>query len=108
MIEKPQLIARAMVLADRTLFVAGPPDVVDEEKIWGRTLEPEVQAKLKAQAAALEGQEGSLLWAVSAADGEKLAEYELESVPAWDGMAAANGRLYLSMKDGRVLCMAGK
>ncbi|MFH1716683.1 MAG: PQQ-binding-like beta-propeller repeat protein [Planctomycetota bacterium] len=108
MIEKPQLIARAMVLADRTLFVAGPPDVVDEEEIWGRTLEPQVQAKLKAQSAALEGQNGSLLWAVSASDGEKLAEYELESVPAFDGMAAADGRLYLSMKDGRVLCMAGK
>ncbi|MBL7187421.1 MAG: PQQ-binding-like beta-propeller repeat protein [Phycisphaerae bacterium] len=108
MIEKPQLIARAMVLADRTLFVAGPPDVVDEEEIWGRTLEPEVQAKLRAQTAALDGQNGSLLWAISAADGEKLAQYELESVPAWDGMAAANGRLYLSMKNGRVLCMVGK
>jgi outer membrane protein assembly factor BamB len=108
MIEKPELIARAMVLADRTLFVAGPPDVVDEENIWGRTLEPEVQAKLKAQSAALEGREGALLWAVSASDGKKLAEYKLESVPVWDGMAAANGRLYLSMRNGRVLCMAGK
>ncbi|MHC4226885.1 MAG: outer membrane protein assembly factor BamB family protein, partial [Planctomycetota bacterium] len=108
MIEKPQLIARAMVLADRTLFVAGPPDVVDEQKIWGRTLEPQVQAKLREQSAALDGKEGSLLWAVSASDGEKLAEYKLKSVPAWDGMAAANGRLYLSMKDGRVLCMEGK
>jgi hypothetical protein len=108
MIEKPQLIARAMVLADRTLFVAGPPDVVDEEEIWGRTLEPQVQAKLKAQSAALDGSNGSLLWAVSAANGEQLAQYELESVPAWDGMAAANGRLYLSMKNGRVLCMEGR
>ncbi|MHC4370283.1 MAG: outer membrane protein assembly factor BamB family protein, partial [Planctomycetota bacterium] len=108
MIEKPPVIARAMVLAGGTLFVAGPPDVVDEEKIWGRTLEPDVQAKLKAQSAALTGRNGSLLWAVSAVDGEKLAQYELESVPAWDGMAAANGRLYLSMKDGRVLCMVGK
>ncbi|UCF16804.1 MAG: PQQ-binding-like beta-propeller repeat protein, partial [Phycisphaerales bacterium] len=108
LIEKPKLIARAMVLADRTLFVAGPPDVVDEEKIWGRTLEPEVQAKLRAQSAALDGENGSLLWAVSAEDGEKLAQYELESVPAWDGMAAADGRLFVSMRNGRVLCMTGK
>ncbi|MGD8500468.1 MAG: PQQ-binding-like beta-propeller repeat protein, partial [Phycisphaerales bacterium] len=108
MIEKPELIVRAMVLADRTLFVAGPPDIVDEEKIWGHTLEPQVQAKLKAQSAALEGQQGALLWAVSASDGKRLAEYKLESVPVWDGMAAANGRLYLSMRNGRVLCMAGK
>jgi len=108
LIEKPELIAKAMVLADQTLFVAGPPDVVDEENIWGRTLEPEVQVKLKAQSDALEGQQGSLLWAVSATDGSKLAEYKLESVPVFDGMSAANGRLYLSMKNGCILCMAGR
>jgi len=108
LIEKPELVVRAMVLTDGALFVAGPPDVVDEEKAWGRTLEPEVQAKLAAQSAALEGQQGSLLWAVSPSDGKKLAEYKLESVPAWDGMAAANGRLYLATKDGYVLCMAGE
>ena len=107
-LEKPELIAKAMVLADQTLFVAGPPDVVDEEDIWGRTLEPEVQAKLHAQSAALEGSQGGLLWAVSAVDGGKLAEYKLESVPAFDGMAAADGRLYLSMKNGCILCMAGE
>jgi len=108
MLEKPELIAKAMILADDTLFVAGPPDVVDEENIWGRTLEPEVQAKLHAQSNALEGSQGSLLWAVSASEGDKLAEYKLESVPAFDGMAAADGRLYLSMKNGCILCMAGK
>ena len=107
LIEKPELIARAMVLADRTLFVAGPPDVVDEEKIWGRTLESGVQAKLKEQSAALAGQQGALLWVVSASDGERLAEYKLDNVPAWDGMAAANGRLYLATQNGRVICMAG-
>ena len=108
LVEKPDVIAKAMVLADRTLFVAGPPDVVDEENIWGRTLEPGVQAKLKAQSAALKGSQGGLLWVVSATDGSKLAEYKLESVPAFDGLAAANERLYLSMKNGCILCMAGK
>ena len=108
LVEKPEFIAKAMILAEGTLFVAGPPDVVDEENIWGRTLEPEVQAKLQAQSAALEGSQGALLWAVSASDGGKLAEYKLESVPEFDGMAAADGRLYLSMKNGCILCMAGK
>ncbi len=108
LVEKPDVIAKAMILADRTLFVAGPPDVVDEEDIWGRTLEPQVQAKLHAQSDALEGGRGALLWAVSAANGEKLAEYKLESVPVFDGMSAADGRLYLSMKNGCILCMAGK
>lgn len=26
-------------------------------------------------------------------------------IPVWDGMIAANGRLYVSLKDGTVLCM---
>jgi len=105
MIEKPKVVARAMVLADRTLFVAGPPDVVDEENIWGRTLEPAVQAKLKAQSDALDGAQGGLLWAVSAEDGTRLAQYRLESPPVFDGMIAANGRLYISTMNGRLICM---
>jgi len=33
-----------------------------------------------------------------------MAEYKLDSLPVWDGMAAANGRLYLATKSGKVLC----
>ncbi|MFB0555531.1 MAG: PQQ-binding-like beta-propeller repeat protein [Phycisphaerae bacterium] len=105
MIEKPPLVVRAMVLADRTLFVAGPPDVVDEEKIWGRTLEPPVQGELKAQSDALDGAQGAFLWAVSAEDGTMRAQYRLESPPVFDGMIAADGRLYISTKDGCLVCM---
>ncbi len=101
------LMVRAMVLADKTLFIAGPPDVVDEEESFSSFDDPAIQAKLKEQSAALEGTRGALLWAVSTSDGEKLAEYQLESLPEWDGMAAANGRLYLSTTDGKVLCFAG-
>ena len=32
-VDKPDIFARAMVLADKTLFVAGPPDILDEEDI---------------------------------------------------------------------------
>jgi hypothetical protein len=28
--------------------------------------------------------------------------------PAWDGLAAAGGRLFLSTQDGRVVCLTGK
>jgi hypothetical protein len=49
-----------------------------------------------------------LLWAVSADTGKKLAEYKIPAVPVWDGMMAANGRLFLSLKDGTVLCMGKK
>jgi len=104
----PPLLARAMTLADDTLFVAGPPDVVDERKAWGRSPDPQVQAKLKAQVAALKGEKGGLLWAVSAKDGKKLSEYKLDTVPVFDGMAAAGGRLYLSTAKGEVLCLSGR
>jgi len=106
--EQMPLQARAMVLAESTLFIAGPPDVVDEQLAFYHPDDGEILAKLHEQQAALEGQKGSMLVAVSASDGKKLAEYELESVPVWDGMAAANGRLYLAMKNGQVLCLARK
>jgi len=106
--EQPAVVVRAMVLADKTLFVAGPPDVDDEHAGWGKHLDHEVDARHRQQVAAMEGKMGGLLWVVSAADGQKLAEYKLDSVPVFDGMIAANGQLYLATKDGQVLCMAGK
>jgi hypothetical protein len=42
---------------------------------------------------------------ISASDGKLLAEYKLESAPVWDGMAASDGRLYISTRKGRLLCM---
>jgi hypothetical protein len=106
--QHPPLIARAMVLADKTLFVAGPPDVVDEKKAWGRFLDPSVRSELDEQVAAMEGKRGALLWAVNAADGSKLAECKLATPPVFDGMIAAGGRLYLADEVGRVLCLTGR
>jgi hypothetical protein len=54
------------------------------------------------------GQRGALLWAVSTADGSKLSELRLKAPPAWDGMAAANGGLYLTTIDGHVVCLRGR
>ncbi len=102
------VLVRAMVLAGKTLFIAGPPDLVDEEESLLSFALPSTQQQLARQAAALEGAEGALLWAVSTADGKRLAEYRLQSAPVFDGMAAAGGRFYIVMLDGKVLCFAGK
>ena len=102
------LQVHAIALADETLFVAGPAALVDEEEAFDRPADADMVARLKRQSDALEGRSGGLLWAVSATDGAKLNEYRLESPPAWDGMAAANGRLYLSTVDGRVTCFGGR
>ena len=95
-----------MVLADKTLFIAGPPDIIDEEQVFNRPDATGVQARLHEQTDVLEGQRGAVLHVVSASDGKKITEYKLDTIPVWDGMAAANGRLYLATKDGRVQCFA--
>ena len=82
---------RAMVLAEQTLFIAGPPDELDS----------------KDPLAAFEGRKGGVLWAVSSADGKKVAEHKLDSPPVFDGMIAAGGKLYLSTRDGHLHCMGG-
>jgi len=96
-----------MVLADETLFIAGPPDVVDEEESLAAFALPDTQEQLARQTAVLEGSEGALLWAVST-DGTKLAEHKLKGIPVFDGMAAAGGRLYMATTDGQIICMDGK
>ncbi|MBN2314779.1 MAG: PQQ-binding-like beta-propeller repeat protein [Sedimentisphaerales bacterium] len=102
--DQPPLLVRAMVLADQTLMIAGPPDLVDEKEAFLNPDNAVIRGKLAEQDAAWEGRKGGLLQAISTSDGGKIAEYKLESVPVWDGMAVANGRLYLAMSDGKLLC----
>ena len=102
--ENPPLQARAMVLAAKTLFVAGPPDVVDEEEVLSKPFDDQVTANAAEQVAALEGKGGALLQVVSAQDGRKLNELMLDGCPVFDGLAAAEGKLFISMMDGKVVC----
>jgi hypothetical protein len=97
----------SMVLTENALFAAGPPDVADEEESVRTLLDPETEKKLAEQSAAFEGKRGALLVAVSRDDGDKLAAYRLDFVPRFDGLIAANGRLYLSTLGGDVLCLSG-
>jgi outer membrane protein assembly factor BamB len=108
LVDKPPLQVRAMVLSDKTLFIAGPPDVVDEEEAFFALDDAAVLEKLAEQSALLKGKEGGFIWAVSAKDGEKIAEYKLDCLPVWDGMVAANGNLFLATMDGEVICYSEK
>lgn len=102
------LMVRAMVKANDKLFIAGPPDLIDEENTFQRTMarDPKLASQLIEQDDALTGKSGGLMRVVSATDGKTLAEYKLDTLPAWDGMAASGGRLYMSTTDGRVVCYA--
>jgi len=78
------LLVRAMTLAGDTLFIAGPEDVGDLSA-------PKPEGTVS-------------LWSVSPADGRKLAAYQLKASPVYDSFAVANGCLYFTTVDGRVVC----
>jgi len=80
------LLVRSMVLTEGKLFTAGPP------------------ASALTSTSAFRGAEGGRLIVVSTADGELLKEFHLDALPVYDGMAAADGRLFLALEDGRLLC----
>jgi outer membrane protein assembly factor BamB len=48
--------------------------------------------------------EGGRLWVLSAQDGKQLREYKLDSPPVCEGLAVAEGKLYLATQDGKLLC----
>jgi outer membrane protein assembly factor BamB len=109
---KPLTIqVRAMVLADGpgpsgakgVLFVAGPPADAGN----GPAGRNENKGGTPFRNLSRNGSP-ALLMAISASDGTELAQYQLDSSPVFDGMAAAYGRLYVSMEDGSLLCMAGE
>ena len=89
---KTPVLVRAMLLAKDTLFIAGPANLLSK--------------KNAAATAALAGKSGGQLRAVAAGDGKVLAEYKLDAPPVFDGMAGANGRLYLATINGHVVCFA--
>jgi outer membrane protein assembly factor BamB len=96
--EPTPILARALVLADTTLYLAGPPELDDMRRSAMALNDPD-----RAEAALL-GQLGASLLVVDAVNGRQLAEYELESPPVFDGMIAAQGRLFVSLKDGSLAC----
>ena len=54
-----------------------------------------------------ESEQAALLLAVSTSDGTELAQHQLDASPVFDGMAAASGRLYISLENGHLVCMEG-
>ncbi len=79
---------RAMVLAGDRLIAAGMPDALDPDD----------------PLATFEGRGKALLQVFSATDGALISSCPLPSQPAFDGLSAAGGKLYLSMIDGKVIC----
>jgi hypothetical protein len=81
------VVARGMVLAGGTLFLAGE----------SRDARP---------IAAGEIARGGKLVAISADDGAALGQISLPAMPVFDGLIAANGKLYLCDRSGQVTCFS--
>jgi len=84
---------RAMVLAAGEVCVAGWLDAMVVKLKSGRPKDPSNPDT-----------RNSVLRVYSSADGAQRWECNLSAEPVFDGMAVANGRLYLSTRDGRVTC----
>lgn len=104
------MLVNAMALAGENLFVAGPPDMADETKMLGYLpgARDDLNKELAEQEKAWRGKHGGLLWAVSKENGEKLAEYRIDSIPVSDGMSVGEGRVFASLIDGSVICFEEK
>ena len=76
-----------MALAGSRLYVAGPPDAIDPED----------------PLATFRESNGAYLQVVSTT-GEKLATYKLDTPPEFDGLIAAENRLFMATVDGTVQC----
>ena len=101
------MFARGMVKAGELLFLAGPEDFVNENAAFRKRNTKQWRDKIRRQAEAFAGRSGGFLRAVNAETGEQVSQLTMDSTPVFDGMAAANGKLYMSLVDGRVVCLEG-
>jgi hypothetical protein len=79
----------ALVRAGDRLFAAGAPDEVN-------TADPY---------APWQGRTRGSLSVFECADGTPTTEIQLPAPPVWDGMAAAQGALYVALADGTLVCL---
>ncbi len=90
----PDIYANSMIATDKHLYVAGPPAIRNEST-------PEATRRWL-------GLEGGSLWCLATEDGRRVAAKQLPSPPVHEGMAAANGKLYMALQDGTVICLDKK
>lgn len=85
---------RALIKAGNLLLLGGMTSLLDDNS------DEEEFAKF-------EGRKEGLLWIMSPQNGTEVNTVTLDAPPVWDGMAVANGRLYISRVDGTLECLSG-
>ena len=98
------LFARAMLLSGDVLFLAGPEDIVNEEQAVRKLQDPQTRKQIVRQSEMFAGRHGGRMLAIDKESGDRLAEWQWDTIPVFNGMAAAGGRLYLACVNGRITC----
>jgi len=80
--------AEALALTGDHFCLAGLPDTADKADPWG----------------AFDNRQGGILEICTKKDGSVAHSFKLKSAPVYDGMAIADGRVILSLRDGTVVC----
>jgi outer membrane protein assembly factor BamB len=99
---KVPIWVRAMFVTDDLLAVCGPRDLYDEQSELGKmdTQDP----RLALQQEHFEGRHGALLKFFDKQTGSEVASLEIDDMPSWDGMIAAEGKVFMTTVQGRILC----
>jgi len=83
------ILPKSLVVGLKEICIAGVRDQIDANDPWAH----------------YDGRKGAHLMICSKATGETEAEFELASPPVFDGMASANGSLFISCRDGSLVCL---
>jgi outer membrane protein assembly factor BamB len=97
--DQDSLIVRAMALTRDKLLVAGPPDLRKRQTdgVLAYLNDKEALASFK-------GEKGVYLRVVNTTDGKTLSEKKLNAMPVFDGLSAARGKVFVSLKNGQIQC----
>lgn len=87
------LLARGMALTSDTLFAAGPIMSAEDAGVN----EP-----------SFADDSPSVVMAFSTKDGRDLARIRLDSQPVFDGLALANGKIFIATVDGNIICLSDR
>ena len=89
----------AMLLANNHLYVIGARDVLDE------TVRSNLSKDNTEQDEHMLGKHGSVLAAIDPVSGKVVNRREFDFFPVFDGMSAADGKIYIACQDGMMVCL---
>ena len=91
------------------ILAAGAPDVIEEydamDLIRAQQRKGFNLGKIYEKEKAVAGKMGAKLIVISSRTGKIASQLDLDSPPIFDGMAAANGKIFIANMNGQVVCL---